>query len=147
MLVTICIGGGVMGVSTVSYTLFSLDDARQVFAAVFVIALYAIGIVAGVTLAEGKRNAVRFMILFFAVQIPVVSSDVVSFSLSALLSASIIFRGLLTFDIAWFFGTQWTLSIFTESATSGIGINAVPVALIVFLLARSGILNAPKSEQ
>jgi hypothetical protein len=142
-LITICIGGGAIGASTVTYGLPGLAEARQVVAALIVIALYALGIIAGLALAEGKRNAIGLMIWFFAFQVPVVNSDIVSFGLSAPLGASIIFRGLFTFDVAWFFGSQWTLALFTPAATKGIGFNAVAVAFIIFLMTQGGTSDTP----
>jgi hypothetical protein len=135
--ITISIGGGVMGASAVSYTLVSLQGIREAVAAMVVIALYAVGIVAGVALAEGARNATGLLTWFFASQIPIVDSDAISFHLSSLLSVSVISRELLTLDIDWFFGTQWQLSLLTESTKQGVGINIVAL-LMVLLLNRWG---------
>jgi hypothetical protein len=146
ILILFCIGGGVMGVSTVSYSLFSLEGTATVVAALLVISIYVLGIVAGLALSEGRRNAMRLMMFFFAAQVPVVHSDVISFAVSALLSASLVLRELANFEAAWFFGTQWTFALWTRSEVHALGINAVPVALMVLLRMNAGIVDAAARE-
>jgi hypothetical protein len=131
--ITTSIGGGVMGASAVSYTLVSLKEIREVVVAMIVIAFYAVGIVAGVVLAERSRNAIGLMTWFFALQIPIVDSDAISFHLSSMFSVSVVLRGLFTFDIAWFFGTEWQLSLLSESSKQGIGINIVALMMVLLV--------------
>jgi hypothetical protein len=131
--VVIAIGGGVSGIIT------SIADASGPISllgrAIWFgfICLYAMGILIGIRIVEGDVGGASTFRKYLWLQVPLIQSNFFSYFFSAVGSITIFYRGGFVFDFAWVLGGAWTFSLFTVQPQSGIGINVVPVILILLL--------------
>jgi len=80
LLIVFEIGGGFLGLSVASQNLLSneLNSTSKIISAIFA-GLFALGIVAGVMLAENRKSAFRFSLLYQILQIPQFVSPVLTY--------------------------------------------------------------------
>jgi hypothetical protein len=95
--------------------------------------LYSLGLLAGIRLLEGDPTAARKVKVYLSFQIPVIQSDLLSYSFASIGLVDVVFRGAGILDLNYSVGSGWAFSLFTDEDLSGIGINLVPCVILVML--------------
>ena len=103
----------------------------RIFSALFGI-LYIFGIVAGLTLVEWSRLGIRLSLIYQALQIPVISSPLITYELFSGLQIGLGCRED-KFFILCQVGSRIVLYVMRKNLW-GIGINVLALALFVYLL-------------
>jgi hypothetical protein len=94
------------------------------------LALYGYGVFIGVCLAE-RGEPIWSLLFYFTVQIPFISSPLVTYRFYSGLEATVAIRDV---GVGWDarFGSEWRLAILS-SAPLGFGINIVAIIIVFFL--------------
>jgi hypothetical protein len=139
LLLVLTIGGGFVGVLL---TIPFLAQADKVIAYVMVIAfvaLYGYGIFLGLKLSEGVAP-LRALRVYFALQIPFISSPLVAYRFSTGFQTTIAI-GQSRLAVDWRLGSEGQFALFS-SAPLGIGLNIVALAIVLLLYSR--LVEAPE---
>jgi hypothetical protein len=127
------IGGGIHGVlATVIY--FAGEPSwNQGIASLGVIAIHTLGVWAGVELLEGRASGERRFRLFLLFQVPVVQSFALTYLFEVVGGANVLVHPPFVFEFLWHLGGRWIFATFTPQPEFGIGVNLVPLALLLLL--------------
>ena len=138
MLIVLEVGGGFMGFSVLIVSLMNtgITASSWIFPILILTgAMFLFGIVAGLALLERPRFGAAMSAVYQALQIPVVSSPLLTY---ALLSG-------LRLGVGWFkgrpaflfeFGARCTFFLFRRSDPWIIGVNVLALVLFVYLLSQ-----------
>ena len=137
ILLVATLGGGTSGVLLFIGALSLSHSRRETFALLLLCAVYALGIWAGVSLHRHAAKWTRLTALYLAFQIPVVQSAAFTYKLWAVAGyAFMYFPTSVAFGTDWFIGTYGELATFGPAREIGIGLNVVPIALLILLRSR-----------
>ena len=131
--IVLTIGGGFLGLAVTLQALFSLEASPPAVFTLYILfaALYAFGILVGIRLAEG-RGIERRLILFYALQIPWISSPILGYRFASGFNLS---GALIGFELNGFFrlGSDWQMNLF-QALPWGIGLNFFALAMAIYLV-------------
>jgi hypothetical protein len=134
ILLVATLGGGTSGVLLSLRGLSHSHSKGDAVAVLLLGAVYALGIWAGVSLHRHNAKWARLTVVYLAFQIPVVQSTAFTYKLWALAAYEFLyFPASVVFGTDWFTGTFGELSVFGSAREFAIGINVVPIALLVLL--------------
>ena len=136
LLLSLTIGGGYLGVAATTDVLMTSGQSYPllpwVLSAFF--AFYGCAILTGLRLADRIAQPV-LLPLVFLIQVPWVSSSLVTFSVTSGLHFTVFYSD--RFSLLYAFGSEWTFSM-GDRAPTGFGINffALAMALVALALRR-----------
>lgn len=129
------LGGGTAGALVCITALMSrAHTGRETIPLLVLCGLYTLGVAAGLDLHRETGNK-RLSALFLALQIPVVQAAVLAYKFWVLGAYVLLFYPTsVEFDTTWFVGSYGELAVFGSAKEFEIGINIVPIALLIVLL-------------
>ncbi len=129
------VGGGFAGISMM-FILQQWNTSMPIYAwigSIFICFMFLFGIVAGLALIDGPQLGTALSAVYQAIQIPVMSSPILTYEfLSGLRIGVGWFKGRPAFLFG--FGARCTFFLFSPSDFWLIGVNALALALFVYLL-------------
>jgi hypothetical protein len=137
---TLTLGGSAVGIALIALALLSSPQpiGTLVVYGLF-IALFAVGIVVGVWLLESDRRGVVWGVPYWCLQIPLVSSSLISyqFATGAFINVAVTGDAKLQFNAQ--VGSNFTFVLLSDAPLL-IGVNVFAVAMSVLLWKRRGSL-------
>lgn len=134
ILLVLQIGGGFTGIAVLvlSGNFCSQAPVSTRMVATVLSLLFSLGIIGGLALAEEKRAGVRLSAIYQLLQVPIVSSPLLTWRLMSGLELSVIWWK----HEAVFNGRLGAHAVFTFRRPDpwGIGVNLLPLAIFVYLL-------------
>lgn len=112
--------------------------------------LFGYGIYAGLKFAANTVDD-RSLLIFYALQIPWLTSPVLSYQLASVGQITFGFRGF-SIHAQYYLGSNWFCSVFQPN-TFGLGVNFLALGLFIFLLgerrkrALVGLAATPRAEE
>jgi len=94
---------------------------------------YIAGIWIGVRLIENEPGTWKLLKAYMWLQVPAVQSDTVTYFFGSLMSYSCVYAGGGSFRSVFAPASGWMFALFTAQPAFGVGINAVPVCILVVL--------------
>jgi hypothetical protein len=136
-LLLILIGGGFIGIALTAQAFPQSDRVIAYVALLAFVILNGYGIFLGVRLSDGSAP-LRHLRLYFALQIPFISSPIIAYRFATGLQVTIaMIQSGLRWD--WRLGSEGQFAILS-SAPWGIGINVVAVAIVLLLYSRLAVM-------
>lgn len=141
------IGGGFLGLALVLHTLMAkpVNTVTAVVSAIFS-GLFLFGIIAGLALVERPALGLRLSAVYQALQVPVFASPLVTYLFMSGLMVGVVVRpqnGFPNLSANLYFGSQFQFFIH-QSAPLQVGINLVPVALLIALRSTMRAIARPR---
>ncbi len=131
------VGGGFAGISMI-FILQKWDTSMPIYAwigSIFICFMFLFGIVAGLALVERPQLGAALSAVYQALQIPVVSSPMLTYTLLSGLRIGVgWFKGRPAFLFG--FGARCTFFLFRRSDPWIIGVNVLALVLFVYLLSQ-----------
>ncbi|HUU16910.1 MAG TPA: hypothetical protein VMW72_07170 [Sedimentisphaerales bacterium] len=136
LLIVLEVGGGFTGISTMFLLQQWNTSTYRYFwwvFSIYVVFLFLFGIVAGLALVERPQLGAALSAVYQAFQIPVVSSPLLTYEFYSGLQLGF---GLAKGGLAFFvkYGARFALQLSMSAAPWSIGVNALALALFVYLL-------------
>jgi hypothetical protein len=137
------VGGGVTGISVTARYLFEATDGWFLY--LVGLAVFAFIAAGGLFFVHNPR-AIRVVLIAFALQIPWISTPLITYQLYSACGASIgVMDGKFQGEIAWV-GSRWELSLF-KGGDWGLGINLIAAVIFMFLWRSAGILRKKQEKE
>jgi hypothetical protein len=130
LLLILTIGGGFLGLALTIELFHQANKAVLYIMLLGFVCLYGYGIFAGLKLSDGAAP-LGHLRLYFALQIPFISSPVIAYHFCSGLQATI---AIVQPGLTWGFrlGSEWQFALLS-SAPWGIGINFIALAIVCLL--------------
>lgn len=126
------IGGGFLGIVASLTNLFQAQfSVATIILTIIAIIFFIFGIYSAILLIERKSSGLDYSIIFNFVQIPVLTSPIISFYIHAGAYFTITL-GIVKFNFNYMLGSIWHISFFMRDESFSLGANLI--AVIFFLL-------------
>jgi hypothetical protein len=144
------IGGGLVGFGSLSLTFTSESVVGSVISIILGVCLFAFSIIAGLALVEGSRNGRLFTKIMLLIQIPMITSPIVTYKFfSGFTCGPKVMGNSLGFE--FYFSSYFYFGWFISWMDFQVGLNLYALAAFVFLRRMESRMAeytpAPSSEQ
>jgi hypothetical protein len=129
----VSIAGGAAGLLTTVASFGKFKTALAFGVGLIFIGMYAFGIVVGIRLLENRTAAMRAFWWYMGIQVPIVQTYSFTYFFSAFMTFSCIYRDNSTVHFFLEPSGGWSLSLFADQPAVGVGLNAFPILVLMFV--------------